>query len=238
MTNRRDLLVLAGLAGGAYGLGWWIRRPSFDFKDIPSLPGFRRLDVGQVSGGINIFAGLGDDPPEPLPEIKDVEAALFQDPPVEGTVRVASFSDYNCPYCRILSRELFQLETDGKISVTWHELPLLGPTSEPAARIALAARKQGAYLEAHRQIMAGRFIPNAAFSRKLAADLGLNAEQLISDQRSEDVTRHIQTAKALAAAFALPGTPSVIVGRTLVVGNIPPRTLETLIEIEASRTNY
>ncbi|MEM9972107.1 MAG: hypothetical protein AAF762_13570, partial [Pseudomonadota bacterium] len=111
--RRRDLLI--GLAAlGAVGGGWqlWLRRPKpLEFSDIEGLPGWRQVAFGGVTtppGGLSgvAFAGLDESEsdgaklaPEALCEV------LFQTP-TDSRVTVAAFSDFYCPYCKVLTARL------------------------------------------------------------------------------------------------------------------------------------
>ena len=57
-------------------------------------------------------------------------------------------------------------------------------------------------------------------------------DQLVADQHSNTVDTKLAQTKALASLFGIPGTPSMVIGRTLVIGNISPRQIKALIEIE------
>lgn len=95
----------------------------------------------------------------------DLCNGLFGGPPPAGVVPIASFSDYNCPFCRVLTERLSNLEerSGGGVRITWHEWPRLGPTSLSAARAALAADMQGAYAA----------ISQAADARAFRCDAGI-----------------------------------------------------------------
>ena len=68
-----------------------------------------------------------------------------------GDVTVVEFFDYNCGYCRQTLPELIKLiDSDKKIRVQFMEFPILAPGSTEASKIAIAAAKQGKYLEFHK----------------------------------------------------------------------------------------
>lgn len=232
--RRRDLLFLGGLIGAAYGLNWWLQRPSFEFHDMATPDGFRRVSLGAVSGTGSVLVGL--DVPDPalttrVRALDDICGTLFYKT-ARNTVPVAMFTDVQCPYCRVLEPELQAFEDGGDITISWHDPALLGPTSEAAARAIIAARNQGAEKAMRRRITRGRFVPTPGFMRSVAAELGLNAEQLIADQTTVETDDAILTAKALAQIFGIPGTPALVIGRTLVIGNISPRQIGELVRIE------
>ncbi len=49
---------------------------------------------------------------------------------------------------------------------------------------------------------------------------------------SDEVTRELHTSATLVRRLAFPGTPALVVGRTIVVGTLRETTLRALIEIE------
>ena len=146
---------------------------------------------------------------------------------------MASFSDYFCPYCRVLTQNLARWHDDGMITVSWHELPLLSPFSEQAARTALAAGLQGSYLTFHERLMRSRVIADTEYVRVLAKNAGLDGNQVVEDMHSEAVERKLKTAHQLADCFGIFGTPALVVGRTVVIGSIDPSRLDQLISLEA-----
>lgn len=73
-------------------------------------------------------------------------AALFGEATADGALPIATFSDFNCPYCRVLEGDLAGvLAADPGLRLVRHELPLLGAASASAARAVLAADLQGGY---------------------------------------------------------------------------------------------
>ncbi|PRY21218.1 protein-disulfide isomerase [Aliiruegeria haliotis] len=216
------------MAGTVSGL---LRRrgDGMDIAPHPRVPGFYSLKAGNVTGRLpDPFFGL-EDATEPPPG--DL-ARLFQ-PLDEGAVPVASFSDYNCPYCRAVSRLLQSEASSGGIDITWHELPLLGPGSVEGARAALAARLQGRYLAMHTRLMSSRFQPNAAYLREISSELGLDADRLLSDMYGASVQNALAESAGLAQLFGIHGTPALVVGRVLVLGNLRQSDLRALVAREA-----
>jgi protein-disulfide isomerase len=238
----RRRLLLGGVAVVAVG-GWgardriaalWPR--DFDFEPLDDPPGFRRLAGGPTSGGFDPFVGLADSraaaTTDPATLRADLCGALFGGAAPPGVVPVASFSDYYCPYCRVLTRRLAALEDEGLVRVAWREWPLLGETSELAARAALAAKRQGGYVAFHEAMMRGGFVATPAFLEDLARRSGLDAARLRADMDSVAVSREIADARGLARLFGFIGTPALVVGRTVVAGEIGAADLRALIARE------
>lgn len=242
MASRRGLLQGAVLLLGGYlivrgAAALWRGPAALEFEPLARPAGFRRLDAGAVSAPFDPLIGLEASAPIlPGPRIppEAVEARLcawlFEG---AGTAPapIASFSDYACPYCRVLTPRLAALEAAGT-PVAWHEWPLLGPDSVLAARAALAAKRQGAYAAYHARLMGGRGRPTEAGLLALATELGLDAGRLRADMRGPEVAAEIARADAMARLFAAIGTPLIVVGRTAVEGAIDEATLAQLIDLE------
>ena len=247
MIRRRPLLV--GAAAAIVGLpairaARGILAPLPAFEPLSDPPGFRRIAGGSTSLGGNVFIGLDEDQneeahPAPKVSVADLRAnicdALFgARPETADTVAIASFSDYYCPYCRIQTKRLAQLAEDPtlRIRVSWHELPLLGRASLVAARAALAAKRQDAYLRFHARLLGTPFQPTPGYLRSLASEIGLDPDRLLADMTSPEVQRELDQSAALSDLFGLIGTPAMVIGRTVVQGRIPDRTLLKIIENE------
>ena len=132
---------------------------------------------------------------------------------------MVEFFDYNCGYCkRGLGGVVKLIESDPKVRVVFKELPILSKGSEEAARVALAARKQGKYWEVHRALLSARGQANEASALKLAEELGLDMEQLKADMESAEVKAEIAQSEDLAKKMGVNGTPHFLVGDRSVPG--------------------
>lgn len=211
-----------------------------EFEELDAPEGFRRMAGGLSSFGYDPFFGLetGSDPSADrvfLHVKTDVCTSLFGPEPVaEDVVQIASFSDYYCPYCRVLTQRLLRLEAEsgGMVQITWHELPLLGEPSKLAAKAAIAARKQGAYIKFHQRLMKTFFRVNPKYLEAISDSIGVDYDLMQRDMTGADVIRELQASAALARIFAFIGTPAIVIGRTVVQGEIGERTLQRLIALE------
>lgn len=245
--SRRGVLALGLVLAGGYGALKYgapavanLFATEFDFEPLAKPAGFRRITGGDSTAGFDPFFGL-DDGSDAAKEalIADVETrvceTLYGDlARGEGVVPLASFSDYNCPFCRVLTQRLAKMEaaSTGGLRIAWHELPLLGEASMTAAKGALAAKRQGAYVQFHKRLMRAPFQTTPEYLAVLAEDIGVDENQLIADMESEAVRREIQESSALAEVFGFIGTPALVIGRTVVQGEIGESTLNRLIERE------
>jgi predicted DsbA family dithiol-disulfide isomerase len=245
-SGRRRLLALAavGIAVIAFvrGVPWVLDQATAElgFTPVDDPPGFRRLTlVGTTSGAIDPFAGIsggaGSAEPGPAVLARDLCSALFGQSGFEsGVVPIAFFSDYNCPNCELLSEDLLAIEAEGRgrIHLRRHEWPILGQSSETSARAAIAAGRQGAQREFNRRLQGTAFEPTREYLKELAGSAGIDPARLFADMASDEVTRELHTSAALVRRLAFPGTPALVVGRTIVVGTLRESTLRALIETE------
>lgn len=242
-TRRAALLIgAAGAIALAYGSAPWLRQVfagDLEFVALESPPGFRRIAAGETSRGATPFAGLapagGGVASASLARLRaDLCRALFGPGAIApGVVPVASFSDYNCPYCRVLTAMLAELgDADDGLRIAWHEWPIFGKPSEDAAKAALAAGRQGAYRAFHARLMRSGFAPTPGYLRAVATEIGIDPERLLLDMESVEVGEDIADARGLAAIFGFIGTPALVVGRTVVVGSISEEMLRALIARE------
>ncbi|WP_299821783.1 DsbA family protein [uncultured Jannaschia sp.] len=246
-ATRRDALLFGLVLAGGYGairLGaaayGRLAGTASAFEPMDRPEGFRRFAGGSSSsGGFDPFLGIGAvDDAGPLVETAEVETRLCDvlydgRTGADGIVPIASFSDYNCPYCRVLTQRLAAYaRAEPGVGITWHELPLLGEGSRAAAEAALAAGRQGAYLSFHERLMGNPFQPTEGYLRTLARDLDIDGNRLLADMRGDAVAREIAESEALGRLFAIIGTPAIVVGRTVVQGAVDIETVEALVEME------
>ncbi len=71
----------------------------------------------------------------------------------QAPVTVVEFFDYNCPHCRDAFPKLMNLiDTHANVRIVFKEFPIFDGSDE-FAKAAMAAGKQGKYLEFHRALM-------------------------------------------------------------------------------------
>lgn len=236
--NRRDLFKLgAGLAAVAVGWQLWVgREKPLVFEEIPGLPGWRRIAFDGVTGAGGsaseaIFAGL--DPAETLAPLSPQALCSLLYPNVAKGIPAAIFTDVNCPNCASLEAKL-KARRD-ILALNWHDLPLLGPTSENAARAMTAAGLQSADDDFRQRVLntsSGRLVP--AVLGNLAEETGLNAERLLKDMAGTKVDAALKQTRRAAQSLGVWGTPGFTIGRTFILGDVREDVLDRLIEEEAS----
>lgn len=233
--TRRCVILGAGAVGVAAAAAalWPAPRLAFDTKGVP--PGFRRL-IRAEAGMSAAVMGAGLLPPQTPIAPTALCARTFQGARVApGRVAIAVFSDYFCPYCRILDPDVEEMAAkDADITLVRHEVPLLGRPSQMAARAAIAAAAQGAGAAFRTRLMRTSFVPNPAYLRGVAVEEGLDAEALINNMAAPETDAALSESRALFRTFGFQGTPGMVVGRTVVAGGLSVREINALIMIEKS----
>ena len=159
----------------------------------------------------------------------DPNAPVLGNP--EGDVTVVEFFDYNCPYCRRVKPEMEALlASDTNVRVVYREWPILGEGSVFAARAALASRNQGKYEEFHWAMMGMKERAQEASVIQIAEDIGLDVARLRRDMDAPEVQEHIQTSMRLSQSLGFNGTPSFVIGDSLVPGLITADQMIELVE--------
>lgn len=148
----------------------------------------------------------------------------------EGDVTVVEFFDYRCGYCKQFYNALNEVsEEDENVRIVFKELPVLGPTSELAARAAIAASRQNLYQPFHEKLMEleGNFDDKKLFD--VAGEVGLDIARLKKDMALRSVQGILDDTKDLAQNLSITGTPAIIIGSNIIRGAIGKDRLKALI---------
>ncbi|MDP2520617.1 DsbA family protein [Shimia thalassica] len=150
---------------------------------------------------------------------------------LDGDVTVVEFFDYNCPYCRRAMDEVQGLlDDDPNVRLVYREWPILGEGSVFAAKAALAAREQGKYEAFHWALMSMNGRAEEASVMRVAAEVGLDVDQLRRDMEAPSIQEHLATSMNLAQSLGFNGTPSFVVGEELVPGFVEKSQLVEVVE--------
>jgi protein-disulfide isomerase len=137
-----------------------------------------------------------------------------------GKITLVEFTDYACTYCRGSVADVDRLiAINPDLRVVVRELPILTPASTDAAKWAIAAAAQGRYARFHAAMFeTGR--PSAETIAAAAQSAGLDlaaAQKVVADPATEaELVRNLDLAKKLGFT----GTPSWVVGDTIIAGAV------------------
>ncbi len=147
-----------------------------------------------------------------------------------GDVTIVEFFDYRCPYCKKVAPSVEALlQEDPKLRVVYKEFPILGSESIFAARAAFAANKQGKYKPFHSAMMAATGQITEEVVLKIAAEVGLDIAKMKTDMKAPEIDEIIKRNYDLANALGIHGTPSFIIGDSLVPGAVELATLRQMV---------
>lgn len=137
-----------------------------------------------------------------------------------GKTTMVEFSDFACGYCRQSLpdvKELLARNPDLRIVV--RELPVIGPNSPAAARMALAAAEQGKYPAFHDAMYAAGQVDEPTIDA-VAQKVGLDMERARRVAASPTVAEEIRRNLDMAGQLGFTGTPSWVVGDNLIAGAV------------------
>lgn len=151
-----------------------------------------------------------------------------------GDVTVVAFLDYQCGYCQRLEPVLQQLlKQDAGVRLVLKDLPLLGPESHLAARVALAARAKGQYADFLHAFLTAEEL-NAQSIDAIAARFGWKDASTQAAENKE-VDQLLEANYALANRLTLTGTPALVIGDQLIEGAADLATLTALVAAERAK---
>ncbi len=161
---------------------------------------------------------------------------LLNDPksPVSGNqagdVTVVEFFDYRCGYCKRAASAVTELQQhDTGVRVVYKDFPILGETSELAAKAALASHLQGKHQTFHEALLATKDDLTKDQLFRIAHATGLDVARLEQDMTRPEWQTVIDKNRALAKSLGISGTPAFIVGNDLVPGALDLKMLQDLV---------
>ncbi len=151
----------------------------------------------------------------------------------KGDVAVVYFFDYNCGFCKKTYPTITKLiEDDKNVKVILKEFPILGQSSELAAKYAIAVNMidKAKYSEYHAQLMKFTGEKNDASLTDLAKKIGIKEDKLKETLSKKEVSDYIASIRNLAMDLGIQGTPAFIVGNDLIPGAVDAETLKERVK--------
>ncbi|WP_432201512.1 DsbA family protein [Erythrobacter sp. W53] len=189
----RQALVLAGLVAVGLAMSVLLRQSVFTGEDLSEFGWAERIlaEEGYPVGG---------------------------NP--DGDVTVMVFTDYACGICRISDPELERAaKEDGNVRIVYRLWPVFGPPSERAARLAMAADRQGVFSPFHTELLASAALSPQGI-RATLKQAGGNWSQAQADltEHGDAIDAAISATHQSAFRISLRGTPGYLVGPYLLRG--------------------
>jgi protein-disulfide isomerase len=162
--------------------------------------------------------------------LRDPEIPALGNP--QGDLTVVEYFDYQCPFCKKLAPEIAQvMHEDGNIRLVLKDWPIFGAVSTSAAKLALAAKYQSKYQEAHDALIGATEKLTDANIPDLLTKAGIDI-----DKAKQDLQAHQKAIEDLlirnndqAEAFGFQGTPGFIVGTFRVPGVVEMKVFKQII---------
>ena len=171
----------------------------------------------------NRLAQIADEVKQPFP------GAVLGNP--DGSKVLVKFTDYGCTYCRQSVAAIDELiATDPELKVVVREWPIFDG-SEQAARMALAAAKQGKY-PAFYHAMFEQGPPSEAGIARAAEIAGLDIAAAEAFAQSDEATAELAKTMAFARTLQFTGTPSWVAGGEVIEGLVPAERLAKALDAE------
>jgi protein-disulfide isomerase len=198
--------------------------------------------AGRASAANQWFPITGDDgaptpnlraPVEITAEVDDLAGAIWGGAKSDA-VKLVEFYDYNCPFCRVVARELSPLmRRHPDLRVGLVNNPILSPQSAQAAKVELALLKlkgANAAYALHQALfgMSGRIDGPKALDA--AASLGAERAELERVADGMEVRDMIGGQLRLSASLGLVATPSFLIGPAAILGYPGPTTMDRLVQ--------
>ncbi len=156
--------------------------------------------------------------------IKGKHDSLFNDKsdPILGNpnakIKIVEFLDYNCGYCRAATPVLKDfLAKNPDVAIIVKEYPVINQNSRPLAAFALGAAQTGKYDAVHYALMT-EHVGSEAEMTTLLATLGLDPATVRANAASTEVKAHIDRVLQLGTDLGITGTPTFIIGDTVIDG--------------------
>ncbi|MGB7373614.1 DsbA family protein [Pontixanthobacter sp.] len=167
------------------------------------------------------LAQVAGDVTEPFP------GAVLGNP--EGTVTLVEFTDYGCGYCRKSADHVAKLiSSNPDLRVVVREWPIF-EGSDHAAKMALAAAKQGKFRAFH-DAMFAQGNPTRANISAAANTAKIDMDQARRFIEAPDAGFELSKNMAFAQQLGFSGTPSWIIGGAVLEGAVGQAALQDAID--------
>jgi protein-disulfide isomerase len=186
------------------------------------------LAIGALS--VAAFGEGSDDTLSRDAVLRDPEIPVLGNP--QGDLTVVEYFDYQCPYCKKLAPDIAQVvREDGKIRLVLKDWPIFGAVSKSAAQLALAAKYQNKYQDAHDALIGAKEKLSDANIPELLSKAGVDVEKAKQDLEAHQKTidELLTHNNAQAEAFGFAGTPGFIVGFFRVPGVVEMKVFKQII---------
>jgi protein-disulfide isomerase len=152
----------------------------------------------------------------------------------KGGTTLVEFFDYNCHFCKGALPDIAKLmKDDPDLHVVLKDFPVLGPGSVEAAHVAAAARNQlqgDRFWDFHYKLLEMHGPIGKKEALAVAKEMGVDMDRLEKDMASAEVGAGLKETMAMADDLQINGTPTFVVGDSVVVGAVGYDELKSKID--------
>ncbi len=168
-------------------------------------------EISSAADAIQLFAGIAQ------------HGNILGD--LDAPLTLIELSDLRCSHCRTFAQVTLPVIVDryvrsGRVRVVFGNLPILGPPSVQAARMAAAVGLQShlfEFTELYFRDASGP-VTDELLTRIASEVPGLDVARALADRSSQVVTDSLAGVRGFADSFSIDSTPSVLLGKT---GEVP-----------------
>ena len=245
MTERMKTAVISGLVGAVAAIAVMLAAIALHLVPVATdarlqsyLLNHPKLVVEMQAKAEELAAAEARQ--EQTAAIQKLGVKTFFDPavayvtgPANAKNTVVEFYDYNCAHCRNSAATVKALMASHKADTRFAfiEFPIFGDASTAAARVSIAAHRQGdKFLALHFGLMAESGAVDQNLLLQEAQKSGLDIGKLMTDMNSQDTDKALLTGFRLARTLKFSGTPMFIVNGKVHEGEITDADLKELLK--------
>jgi protein-disulfide isomerase len=156
----------------------------------------------------------------------------------DAPLLIRNFSDFKCPHCRTAARDLLppvieNYIAEGQVRFEYVPVAVLGQESEVAAQGSLCAADQDQFWQYHDILFANQSSMHTIQSLTTYAEqLGLDSREFRACVTSGRYRTQVQENMTAFRQTGGTGTPTFLVGDTVVGGAVPFSDMQPVIEAE------
>jgi protein-disulfide isomerase len=150
----------------------------------------------------------------------------------DAPITIVEFFDYNCGFCQRALEDMNRfVENDKDVRFILKEFPVLGEPSLEAHKVSLAfnrlmPEKSG---EFHTRLLGAEGRKDGNVAMALAVELGADEAALRAEMEKPEILDSIRQVYELADGLGITGTPSYVVGDSVVFGAVGYDQLNTKV---------
>jgi len=200
------------------------------------------LAVGYLSWGTQDTQAIQANVPAITPTPARVDVPIGSAPtlgPANAPVTIIEFSDYQCPYCKKWTSEVWpqiQKAYPTQVRLVYKDFPLTQLHSEasPAAAAARCANDQGKYWQFHDQLFASNSLSQQVYD-SIATQLNLDVAQWKACISAKKYDNDIVADYSYGQQLGITGTPTFFINGLALVGAQPFSVFKQAIDQELAK---